>query len=383
MSIRTAISAFILTILFIPGVFISGEAIAADEITLYTPFTKISVPPGESVDYTIDVKNNGTEVKNVGISISGVPSGWNYVLKSGGWNLRQISVLPGQSKDMSLKVDVPMKVNKGNYKFRVVAEGFGELPLVINVSEQGTFKTEFTSDQVNMQGNSKSTFTYRTKLKNQTGGKQLYSLQSDAPRGWQITFKPDYQQATSVEIEPNVTKEISIEVKPPEFIGAGTYKIPVRAITNETSANLELEAVVTGTFEMLLTTPLGILSTNITAGDEKRVELLLKNTGSAELRDVKFSASKPVNWDVVFNPQSIDKLEAGREAVVIATLKADKKAIAGDYAMTLTASVPEVSSNAAFRIAVKTPMLWGWVGILIIAGALGSVYYLFRKYGRR
>ena len=383
MSIRTAISAFILTILFIPGVFISGDAIAADEITLYTPFTKISVPPGESVDYTIDVKNNGTEVKNVGISISGVPSGWNYVLKSGGWNLRQISVLPGQSKDMSLKVDVPMKVNKGNYKFRVVAEGFGELPLVINVSEQGTFKTEFTSDQVNMQGNSKSTFTYRTKLKNQTGGKQLYSLQSDAPRGWQITFKPDYQQATSVEIEPNVTKEISIEVKPPEFIGAGTYKIPVRAITNETSANLELEAVVTGTFEMLLTTPLGILSTNITAGDEKRVELLLKNTGSAELRDVKFSASKPVNWDVVFNPQSIDKLEAGREAVVIATLKADKKAIAGDYAMTLTASVPEVSSNAAFRIAVKTPMLWGWVGILIIAGALGSVYYLFRKYGRR
>jgi uncharacterized membrane protein len=32
---------------------------------------------------------------------------------------------------------------------------------------------------------------------------------------------------------------------------------------------------------------------------------------------------------------------------------------------------------------VKTPMLWGWVGVLIIFIALGSVYYLFRKFGRR
>jgi len=276
-----------------------------------------------------------------------------------------------------------VKVNKGNYRFKVVAEGFDELVLTVNVSEQGTFKTEFTSDQANMEGNSKSTFTFRTKLKNQTGEKQLYSLRADVPRGWNVIFKPDYNQATSVEIEPNITKEISIDVKPPEYIEAGTYKIPVSAITNLTSASLELEVVVTGSYSMELTTPMGLLSANITAGDNKRVELLIQNTGSAELKDIKLSATKPVNWDVVFDPVKVDRIEAGKNAQVFATIKADKKAIAGDYATTITASTPEISSQAAFRISVKTPMFWGWIGILIILVALGSVYYLFRKYGRR
>jgi uncharacterized membrane protein len=150
-----------------------------------------------------------------------------------------------------------------------------------------------------------------------------------------------------------------------------------------TTATLNLEVVITGTFKIELTTPTGILSTDITAGDEKRVELLVKNTGSALVKGVKLTATKPANWDVIFNPAQIDELEAGKSAQVFATIKADEKAIAGDYVTTMTASIPEVSSSASFRVSVKTPMLWGWVGILIIMGALASVYYLFRKYGRR
>ena len=66
-----------------------------------------------------------------------------------------------------------------------------------------------------------------------------------------------------------------------------------------------------------------------------------------------------------------------------ATIHADKNAIAGDYVTRLEASTPETSAEASFRVTVKTPLLWGWVGILIIMAALGSVYSLFRKYGRR
>ncbi len=34
-------------------------------VILYTPYTKIAVPPGESVNYSIDVINNYDVVKNV------------------------------------------------------------------------------------------------------------------------------------------------------------------------------------------------------------------------------------------------------------------------------------------------------------------------------
>lgn len=355
----------------------------AERVTLYTPYTKISVPPGESIDYAVDVINNTKELKNVEISVSGVPNGWNYNLKSGGWTIGQLSILPGERKSLSLKVEVPLKVNKGNYRFKVLAGEAEALPLIINISEQGTFKTEFTTGQPNMQGNVNSTFTFNANLRNQTADKQLYALMADAPRGWNVIFKSNYQQVTSVNSEPNSTQQVTIEIKAPEKTAAGKYKIPVRAATNSSAADLELEVVVTGSYSMELTTPTGLLSTDLTAGETKQLELVVNNTGSSELSDIKPEYSAPVNWSVTFDPKKIDKLSAGATTRIYATIKADKKAIPGDYVTNIETKTPEVSSKVSFRISVETPLLWGWVGVLIIIAALGSVYHLFRKYGRR
>jgi uncharacterized membrane protein len=360
-----------------------GTAHAAGEVTLYTPYTKLSAPPGESVNYTIDVINNSKEVQNAQLAIVGLPEGWDYELNSGGWNIEQISILPEEKKSVYLDVEVPLKVDKGSYTFNVVASGLDSLPLTVTVSEQGTFKTELTSDQPNMEGHAGSSFTFNAELKNRTAEQQLYALKAEAPRGWEVTFKANYKQVTSVNVEPNQTSDINIEVNTPEKVEAGTYKIPVKASTNTTSAAMELEVVITGRYDMELTTPTGLLSTDITAGDEKRVELEVKNTGTAELQDVKLNFNAPINWDVTFNPEKIERIAPGDSAQVFATIKADKKAIAGDYVTSLEANTPEASSEASFRVAVKTSMLWGWVGVLIILAALGSVYYLFRKYGRR
>jgi len=358
-------------------------ALESDSITLYTPYTKIAVPPGQSIDYSIDLINRSRGVINVDISIKGLPGGWNYSLKAGGYNIRELSVLPNERKTINLRVDVPLKVNKGSYRFQITAGPLSVLPLSVLVSEKGDFKTEFTADQANMQGNNKATFTFQAVLKNRTADQQLYALMTNPPRGWNIIFKYINKQVTSVEINANSNANITIEVDPPDMIEAGTYKIPVRAATNGSSADLGLEVVITGSYGIELTTPNGLLSTSITAGDRKRIELVVKNTGSAELKNIQFTANAPRDWEVTFDPKKIEKVEAGMTAQLFASIKASKKAIAGDYATTMEAKTPEVSSKASFRISVKTSMLWGWVGVLIIFIALGSVYYLFRKFGRR
>ena len=234
-----------------------------------------------------------------------------------------------------------------------------------------------------MQGNANSSFTFNASLKNKTPDKQLYALMAKPPRGWTVTFKSNYQQVTSIPVEANVSAPILIEIKPPEKVPAGSYKFPVSAATNATSASLDLEVVITGSYNMELSTPTGLLSTKITAGESKRLELTVNNTGSSELTDIKLEFSAPVNWDVTFDPKKVTKLQPGKTAQVFATIKADKKAIPGDYVTNIEAKTPEVSSKISFRISVETPMLWGWIGVLIIIVALGSVYYLFRKYGRR
>ncbi len=373
-----------LFLLMIVGMmFTNYRAVFAEGTTLYTPYTKISVSPGQSIDYSIDAINDSKDLQNGEISVTGIPRSWSYSFKSGGMSIGQLAVLPGEKKTLNLKVEVPYQVNKGNYRFTVMAGSLGSLPLVINVSEKGSNESELTSDQPNMQGNSKSSFSFKANLKNRTPEKQLYALMADHPRGWDISFKANYKQVTSVELEANTTKDVDIEIKPPGEVAAGTYKIPVRAVTGSTSAKLELEVVVTGSFSMELTTPTGLLSTHVTAGDEKKLELVVRNTGSSELTGIDLKATSPANWSVEFDPKKIDKLLPGQDATAFATIKADKKAIPGDYVTNIEAKTPETSSKIAFRVSVRTSMLWGWVGVLVIVAALGMVYYLFRKYGRR
>ena len=194
-------------------------------VILYTPYTKISVSPGASIDYSIDLINNTDKLVNANLSVSGLSSSWKHEMKSGGWNLSQLAVLPKEKKTFNLKVDVPLKVSRGSYHF-VVSAGETQLPLNVVVAQQGTYQTEFTTDQPNMQGNSKSTFTFNATLKNQTADQQLYALMAKAPRGWNVIFKPNYKQATSAQVEANSSQNVSIDITPPANVEAGSYKIP-------------------------------------------------------------------------------------------------------------------------------------------------------------
>ena len=117
MSTRTKWLSLFLSPLFGIMSLSSNTALAADSVTLYTPYTKISVPPGESIDYIIDVINNSNEIKNVDISLAGMPKGWNYILKSGAWNIGQLSILPGGKQSISLKVGGSFESEQRNLPF--------------------------------------------------------------------------------------------------------------------------------------------------------------------------------------------------------------------------------------------------------------------------
>ncbi len=355
----------------------------AQSIELYAPYTHITVTPGQKIDYSVKLINNSSSIRDVGISLYGLPDDWSYTLKSGGWQISRLSVLPDKEETISLEVMVPLKVEKGTYRFHIRASGYDDLPLTIEVSKSGTYKTAFSTKQPNLEGAANTTFTFSATLKNATADTQFYALTARPPRGWSVNFKADYKQVASVKVNPNETQSISIEADPPDQTPAGTYKIPVLASTANTSAGFEVSVAITGSYDLSLSTPTGRLSEDITAGDSKEVTLTVKNTGSAPLTDITMSATTPVDWNVTFDPKKINRLPAGKTTEVTAKIHASEDAIAGDYVTALEAKTSETSSQAKFRISVHTSAIWGWLGILIICAALGSVYYLFKKYGRR
>jgi uncharacterized membrane protein len=367
------------------GAFGFGGAAGAEEgaVSLYTPYASISAPPGDSISYSVDVINNTSQIQTVELSLDNAPQDWKTELTAGGHAIQKLSVKPKETQTVNLQVDVPLKVDKGAYNFTLTAKGAASLPLTVNVSAQGTYSTELTTSQPNMQGTAGSNFNYSLTLKNKTAGKQLYALKADAPQGWSVTFQSGGKDVTSVNVDPNGSQDISVTVTPPDGVKAGSYKLPISAAGNNTSAQAELEAVVTGTYAIEFSTPSGNLAADITAGSTKKVTMQVTNKGSSPLKDIELSSSAPTNWEVTFEPAKIANLAPGASTQVTATIKADKNAIAGDYIVSTTAKTAEKSADATLRMTVKTSVLWGWIGILIIIAVIGGVYYLFRKYGRR
>ncbi|WP_080838469.1 NEW3 domain-containing protein [Cohnella massiliensis] len=359
---------------------VSGPAFAS---SVYTPYTSLSAAPGETVSYSVDLINDSGSIMTADLSLDKGGTSWATELTAGGHPISQIAVKPGEQQTVNLSVTVPYEVNKGAYTFRLNAGSFGALSLKINVSEQGSYKSELTTDQVNMQGTSDSTFTYSLTLNNRTANKQNYALAAETPAGWSAVFSVNSNNVTAVEIEPNSSSSITLTVTPSESATAETYQIPVRATNNSTTAEATLEAVITGTYDLQLTTSDERLSTDLTAGGSRNLEMVVRNTGTSDLSDISLTATTPTDWEVTFEPKTIPALKAGESVPVTATIKSTDSSLAGDYVVGMTAQAAEKSSDATIRVTVETSVLWGWIGVLIILAVLAGIYGLFRKYGRR
>ncbi|MFD2656429.1 NEW3 domain-containing protein [Gracilibacillus thailandensis] len=364
-----------------------SSVFAAGGLTLYTPYTGLSVTPGETLTYDVTVINDNSSIQNVSFDVNGLPEGWDSAITAGGNDISQLSIRGNNEQEISLEVTVPLEVEKDDYSFELVADGEGdayaELPFVTKVTEEGTFNSEFSSDQPNMEGHADATFSYSATLRNRTADEQTYALSAGVGEGWGVQFQADGNNVTSVTLEPNGSKDITVEVTPPTDVKADTYEIPISAANSSTSSELTLEAVITGSYEIAVSTPDGNLSADVTAGNDRTIDLVVENTGTAALNDISISASTPPNWESEFDESSIATLEAGESKTVKATFTAPDDAIAGDYVTTFTAETSEASSDADFRVSVETSTLWGIISVLIILAVVGGLYFIIRKYGRR
>ena len=58
-------------------------------------------------------------------------------------------------------------------------------------------------------------------------------------------------------------------------------------------------------------------------------------------------------------------------------------ALVGDYSVAVQVQGEKASKELEFRTTVKASAAWAWIGVVIIAGVIGGLTELFRKFGRR
>lgn len=269
------------------------------------------------------------------------------------------------------------------FLFLYLLTGSGSTALKAQQTSTTSGKSSFTAKLMNIEAASNETFRYNTTLYNGAGKPLVYELKANLPLGWLITYRVDGSQVTSLRMDAAKTQDISIEINAAANASPKKYSIPIKAISPADTLTLNLEAVVKGSYGLTLSTPTGRLSEEVSSGGHKEINLVVKNTGTLPLNDVEISSQLPANWETTFEPSRIKQLEPGKTQDIKATLKVPDKTIAGDYSATFTANNTNSNAQAAFRMIVTTSLLSGWIGIMVILLAVGVVYYLIRKYGRR
>lgn len=243
--------------------------------------------------------------------------------------------------------------------------------------------SSLTTRLMNLEATAKETFRFNASLYNGLNRSAIYELQAKVPAGWNSVFRVDGMQVTSFKLDSNRTQDISIELTPSPSVKPGKYAIPVVAVSEGNALELNLEAVVKGNYALELTTPTGLLSEEVTEGSSKSIYLSIKNEGSLPLDNLELTAQTPTGWNVTFEPAKIERLDPGSNVNIVATLNVPDKTIAGDYLTKFTVKNSNATAESSHRLTVTTSWLAGWLGITVILAAIGLVYFLIRKYGRR
>jgi len=390
------------TLLVVAGPVVVG---AADEqakrdnrpdrgIGVYTEYSGVVVPIGESVRMDLTVENKGKQDEVVSLKLATVPKGWKASLKGGSFTVTGVAIPDGKTRNLAFTAEPDKGLAAGTYEFLIEAVTLdGKLTATHAIavttrdrSRMGAEEIQITTSYPVLRGQTDATFEFSLDVANKSEADRTVNLAAQAPEKWEVNFKPGYEQKqiSSLRIRGSGNQTVAVSVTPPKDTAAGEYPILVRITSGESKAEAKLVVVLTGIYKLDAATPSGILSVEAVTGKPTTVSLLVKNTGSAVNRNVNLSSFKPENWKVEFKPEKFEALEPGALKQVEATITPAATALVGDYSVGLMVDGEKSSSKTVeMRVTVKAPTAWGWIGVGLIALVIGGMGGLFAWLGRR
>ncbi|MGH2706280.1 MAG: NEW3 domain-containing protein [Actinomycetota bacterium] len=363
----------------------SHPALAAPGLQLLTPYPAVNVEAGRSVTFNVEVKTPARQ--RVDLAVAEAPQGWQATLRGGGFEVHSVFGAPQDPPQVQLEVRIPADAAKNTYRIVVRGTSGGvtdSLEFDLTVAETVSGAVTLTPETPTLRGPSSTNFRENVTLTNNTPEAATFNLSGEGPPGWDVTVQPTGQsQAAAVKVDPGATTTLEVSADPPDNVAADSYQVKVRATSGSQSAETTITAEVTGNTKITLTTPTRRLNAKATAGRTTDLRMSVLNEGNTTARAVKLSSSPPSGWKVSFGPSTVPDVGANKSQAVTARITPSGDAVAGDYVVTMTASGGGANSDADIRVTVETSRLWGVLGLLVIAAAIGGLLAVFRKYGRR
>ncbi len=364
-------------------------------IFMAAEYPGVEVPLDENVSMDIIFHNKGKRDENMSVRVVEIPDGWKAKIKSYRYTVTGIHVPGGEDKSLTFDAEPGKAVKSGEYRFRIEAQtedGKFKMDQSILVIVSGAAETsdedrgvKLTTSYPVIRGPSDGTFEFSVDVDSKLDKDAIFDLFANGPKGWDINFKPAYESKyiTSLRLKSNQNQSIAVEVKPALMADAGEYPINIRVSSGEAKGEVQLAVVLTGTYDLEVGTPSGLLSLDARQGKPANMSFYVKNTGSATNQGIKFLSFKPENWEVEFKPESIDIIEPGDLKQVELIITPYEEALVGDYSINVNVEGEKASEIIEFRTTVKASAAWGWIGIGIIVVVIAGLFGIFRWLGRR
>jgi uncharacterized membrane protein len=269
------------------------------------------------------------------------------------------------------------------------------IPLSPVLAQDATI--ELTADYYKLEVESGASVEFTIQLKYTGDVARVFDLTATGPADWTTSITPSYprdKQILDIRMEPPAedesatTEQIIVSATPASWLTPelGEYPITLEASSGELQSSIELTAVVTSipaSYSLYLTTPDGVLSTPAQSGKDNYFTIAVANSGTGDIDNITLSTNKPKGWTVDLSLTNINALTAGNFQTVEMDIKPPADAIAGDYEIIVRASGTQASDNLEIRVTVKTPAVWGWVGIGIIVLVIAGLAFIFMRFSRR
>lgn len=356
----------------------------------------VRLSPDDSLNVDLRFKNRGRSDETVLLEVTEQPSDWTVEIRRYGTAVTGIFLPSGEDqtltfsarpKDRNLK-----RLPEGTYRFAIRAHTpdnalVRESTLTVTVSsgEHGPERISLETSYPTLRGSSGDKFQFSLDVRNETGQDAVFNFRATAPQGWQTSFRPAYEskQITSLQINAGSSRSIEFEVTPPYRAQAGEYDFKVEVEAGRARAEKDLKVVLTGTYDLKVGTPSGLLSLVTERGKKTTTTLLVQNTGSAPQREISFQAFKPENWKVEFSPEKLESVQPGEVKQVEVSITPAEQALVGDYSVSLAIEGERVNRDLEFRVTIRAGATWGWVGLAIIVLVVAGLGVTFHYLGRR
>ena len=357
-------------------------------IWVSTPFPSFSTAAAQTVTLDLKVHNSGLPPQAVKLEVKEDKDEWTPAFLGGGKLVESVFVAPDTTENVKLRLEPKGAIAKGSEHLSVIAEANGSkftLPITLDIGASLPPKLSLSSELPTLRGSPTSDFKFKVTVRNDGGQDATVRLVADTPPGFRSKITENYgsQELTSFPLKVAETKTVSAKITPAYNTPEGDYPVLLRATSGDAQAATKLTMDVTGEPDLSISGANDRLNATAEAGVESPVQVVVSNTGSAPANDIKLSASAPSGWKVSFNPRTLNALAPNDTRTVQAFIVPSKKAIAGDYMVTVRAAGNGASKSSAFRVTVETSTMWGIVGALVIAAALVVLVTAMLRYGRR